>query len=561
MQWNTTTPVRYLWLMLVSSMFSCGLPSGPTPLPGVTTIGFSQCCDDAWRDVMNREVDREVGLHPELAVIRRVAHSDNEEQIRHIEELIDLGVDALLVSPNETESLSPVLERAYKSGIPVVLIDRKIESNLYTAYIGADNYAIGFTAGQYLAGIFPEGGDILTIELPQLISPGSERARGFADAIALAPGLRVVATIEETDLTVTEAMLRDSLEAYPELDIVFGHTDLLAERAHAIASDLNRAESLFFVGIDGIPGTGRGIEAVEDGILDASILYPTGGDEAIRLLLAILNDLPYQKENTLETIVIDSTNASILHNQMKRVDKLQDTVDEEMGRLESLRVIYQHQRLFITALLVMLLISLALAVSLFRSLRSKQAALSSVREKNRVILENERQLHNLADQLAEADEDAFTEDKPFDVQVFIARINALLKDRREGRDNASGDIPGPVEEEDLLDPEDREFIQRFVAAVEAHYPDSGFKATDLCRELGLSRSQLYRKVKALFHEGVTSYVERVRLDRAAELLRTTDTPVSEVAYAVGYSTPEYFTKVFKARFNDPPSRYREEFRA
>lgn len=530
-------------------------------------IGFAQCCDDGWRDVMNKEVMREASLHPEVSVLLRVSGNNSPLQIQHIRELIDEGVDVLLVSPNESAPLTPVLEEAYKAGIPVVLIDRKIESNLYTAFIGADNYEVGLTAGKYLASKFPDGGKILAIEIPETISPGMARAKGFSEGIKASPGLYIDRAISDDIVFGKPDSLQQLIAESDDVDIIFSHTDYLAEKAHSFAKESGLADSLFFMGIDGIPGSGRGIEAVEDGILDASVLYPTGGDDAVRLIMAILQGLPYQKENTLETIVIEPGNATILHNQMKRVDKLQVMIDEEISLLESLRATYRSQRVLISVLLAALLGGLLLAISLFLSLRSKQAANASLQQKNREILESQRQLRQLAEQMAEADEVTFNEDKPFDVEYFIARIQRMLQRQRSDVENTEQEPPSISESrldealrQEELSAEDHDFLQRMAAYVEAHYADSAFKATDLCQELGLSRSQLYRKVKELLGEGVISYVENVRLRNAERLLIETNDSIAEIAYSVGYSTPEYFAKVFKSRYQLSPSGFRDKNR-
>ena len=368
----------------------------------VVRVGFSQCCDDPWRDVMNREILREVASRPGLAVDIRVAANNNDRQIADIRDMVAGGIDVLLVSPNESEALTPVVEEVYRSGIPVVLIDRKIGSQLYTAYIGADNHEVGHVAGSYVADQHRNGGEILMIELPSTISPGVERSRGFRAAIQVNPALEIVETLEANGLEDLNRQLPSMLQRHPNLRVIFGHTDQFAELAHIIASHQGRADSIFFVGIDGIPGTGRGIEAVEDGILDASILYPTGGGEAIRLIRAVVNGLPFEKENWLETIVIDPGNAAILHNQMKQVNNLQDEIDQQVSRLDDLRTIYQSQRTYIMILAVSLLLVLVFGLSAWRSLQSKKVAVRVLEQRNEEIRKNERELRNLSKELTAA---------------------------------------------------------------------------------------------------------------------------------------------------------------
>lgn len=366
-------------------------------------IGFSQCCDDPWRDVMNGEMQRELLLHPELDFKIKVAGGNNEAQEQQIKQLVAEGIDILIVSPNEAKPLTAVIEEVYKAGIPVILIDRKTDSELYTAYIGANNYEIGKTAGGYVANRTNGKAKVIEILLPLTISPGAARNRGFHDGIVPTPGVEVVATLEtKGGLEDIHKFLPEILHQHPDATVVFGHTDLLAETAYKIIQDMGRAKDMFFVGIDGIPGTGRGIQAVEDDILDASILYPTGGAEAIRLSLSVLINLPYKKENTLETIVIDHTNARILHSQMKKVFSLQESIDKQVNALKALKNIYANQRVYIFVLLSSLLLALVLGVFLWKSLRSKQAAYQSLEKKNQEILEHERQLVEMSEEVRQA---------------------------------------------------------------------------------------------------------------------------------------------------------------
>ena len=366
-------------------------------------IGFSQCCEDPWRDVMNGEMQRELLLHPELDFKIKVAGNNNEVQEQQIKQLVAEGIDILLVSPNEARPLTAIIEEVYKAGIPVILIDRKTDSELYTAYIGANNYEVGRTAGRYVASRMNGKAKVVEILLPLAISPAAARNRGFQDGIVPTPGVKVVAALEtKGGVDDIHKFLPEILRQHPDATAIFGHTDLLAETAYKITQDLGQAKGMLFVGIDGIPGTGRGIQAVEDGILDASMLYPTGGAEAIRLALAVLNNLPYEKENTLETIVIDEGNARILHNQMKKVFSLQENIDGQMKVLENYKLVSRNQRIFIFVLISSLLMAVVMGVFLWKSLRVQKAALSNLEIKNREIMEHEQQLVEMAVEVKQA---------------------------------------------------------------------------------------------------------------------------------------------------------------
>ena len=370
------------------------------------TVGFSQCCDDPWRDVMNNDMARELAFHPEVKLETRVSYNNSEKQVEQIRELVRNKVDLLIVSPNESKPLTLVIEEVYKAGIPVILIDRKTESELYTAFIGADNYEIGKTAGKYISNQFKRQGNIIEIKLQMTISPAVERSRGFKDAVANTPNLKIVDALETVNgLEDITKNLPDILDKHPEANIIFGHTDLISETAYKIIQEQGKAKNFHFVGIDGIPGTGRGIQAVEDGVLDASLLYPTGGAEAIRLALSILNKLPFVKQNNLQSIVIDSDNASILHNQMKKVNSLQEGIERQAERIHELNTTYSSQKNRLYLMGVLLSIVILLGAILLYLFREKQISNQTLVSQNIAISEQKNKIEEISEQARKANED------------------------------------------------------------------------------------------------------------------------------------------------------------
>lgn len=363
-------------------------------------IGFSQCCADPWRDVMEDEMYRELNFHSEVDFSIEVANNNSELQIQQIRELVDRGIDLLIVAPNESAPLTQVVEEVYAADIPVIMIDRKTASERYTAYVGADNYEIGKTAGDYIASKFNGKGKVIELRLPADISPAFERNRGFRDALANYPNLEIVQDLEITTYPISiDEGLPPMLEQFPQVDIIFSHTDLIAERAHEIAGQAGLSDSIFFVGVDGIPGTGRGIQAVEDGVLDASLFYPTGGVEAIRLALTILNNLPYDRKNILQTTVIDPNNARILHFQMKKVASLQKSIDQQIQGVNQLNMLFRNQQIFIVVLISSLLLALILGGFLWSSLRAKQRVNLALEGRNKEVLDKQNQILKMSEEV------------------------------------------------------------------------------------------------------------------------------------------------------------------
>lgn len=366
-------------------------------------IGFSQCCDDAWRDVMNREMMRELAFHPELDFKILTANSDSEKQIAQIRELIDSGIDLLILAPNESKPLTAIVEETFKKGIPVILIDRKTESEQYTAYLGGDNYEIGLTAAKYMANQLNGRAKIIELEMMKTMSPAIDRHRGFKDGIRAFPEMVIVGNLEiKGQVDADYDQIKQLIASHPEVTAIYAQTDLLAETSWKIYKEIGLANDLFYIGIDGIPGTGRGIQAVEDGILDASLLYPTGGAEAIKLALTILSRLPFEKNNRLQTTVITPDNASILHAQMKKEASLQESIDKQIKAIHELRSIYHTQQFYILVLVSSLLLSIFLGAVFWQSLQAKKAANKSLEIKTREALEHEQQIMAMSEELNKA---------------------------------------------------------------------------------------------------------------------------------------------------------------
>ena len=151
--------------------------------------------------------------------------------------------------------------------------------------------------------------------------------------------------------------------------------------------------------------------------------------------------------------------------------------------------------------------------------------------------------------------------KPFSAEVLMARIGNLLKSRHQLKDlfgkvaGTEGTDPVETPAEELIPQNKKEdaFVTKFRDFVEKNLADSDLNVETIGAELGLSRVQLYRKVKALTGQSPVELLRTARLQKGRELLQTTDKNVSEVAYEVGFTAPSYFTKCFKDEFGISPS--------
>jgi signal transduction histidine kinase/AraC-like DNA-binding protein len=381
--------------------------SGDTTL----VIGFSQCTTaDLWRETMHREMMVELMLYPQMQLLMTDAESSSEKQIADIKTLVAAGIDLLIISPNEAAPLTHIAEEVYKSGIPVVIVDRKIESDNYTAYVGADNYLIGHEAGQYAVKLLKGAGNIVEITGLQGSSPAQDRQRGFLDAIENYPDIRVIFSGSgRWNYNGGVEMMQQALTTRKDIDLVFAHNDVMAAGAYQIIEMAGLNNKAHIIGIDGLAGSHGGLQYVIDGKLDATLLYPTGGETVIQLASQILKGKSYQKDNILQTVLIDSANAHVIKAQTEYILSLQKKVETQTEHLNLESEKLENQQLrFLLALGALALILLLAALLLWAFQMKRKANLQLAmqnkaieQQKQEMMLQNEK-LKEVSQQLMEA---------------------------------------------------------------------------------------------------------------------------------------------------------------
>lgn len=271
-------------------------------------VGMSQCnLGEPWRVQMNADVRRAAEAHPEVTVVYKDAQNDTLRQRSQIEEFIDADVDLLIVSPKEAAPLTPPVAAAYRRGIPVIVLDRKVLGDEFTQFIGADNQRIGRAAGEWAVKrllTLPQvkaSGRAGIVELTGLMTstPGQDRLAGFHAALKDHP----VDIVFSADTQWLEPRAREEMESAlavnPRIDLVYAHNDPAAHGAYLAAKAAEREKGIIFVGIDGLPQEGQ--VYVRQGVLEASFEYPTGGREAVETALRILHGEAVPRNVTLNS--------------------------------------------------------------------------------------------------------------------------------------------------------------------------------------------------------------------------------------------------------------------
>jgi ribose transport system substrate-binding protein len=295
----------------------CKRESKPEPAPAASAkaprryvIGMSQCnLGEPWRVQMNADIAQAAAKHPTLEMRWKDAQNDSLRQRAHVEELAAQGIDLLIISPKESAPLTKPVADVYKKGIPVIVLDRAVEGDEYTTFIGADNVRIGREAGKHAAKLLGKGKNVVELKGLMTSTPGRDRNQGFREGLALDknPDVKVVF---EADMQWLEPNARKEMEsalaANKTVDLVYAHNDPGAHGAYLAAKSAGREKQMKFIGIDALPH--EGVRYVREGILDATFLYPTGGAEAIELAVKLFAGKKPEKKVTLGTRIYTKEN-------------------------------------------------------------------------------------------------------------------------------------------------------------------------------------------------------------------------------------------------------------
>jgi signal transduction histidine kinase/AraC-like DNA-binding protein len=360
-------------------------------------IGFSQCTThDVWRKYMQKEMERELAFHPEIKLIVKDANLSSEKQIEQIKELINDKVDLLIASPSEAKPITPIIEQAVLRKIPVILVDRNIMTKNYSAYIGANNYKVGEDAATYANALLNGHGNVLEIGGVDIGSSADiGRHTGFTDVLKQYEGIKYITRLsEDWDGAPLEAEkeLTSELIKHKDVQLVFTQNDRIGFGCYKVCKKLGIENKIFIIGVDGLPGENGGIDLVNRGMLKATILYPTGGKEAIQTAVNILEKKPFQKENELLISIIDSTNVRMMNLQSQKILSQQNEIERQQDILSEQIRVYNNQKTFNNILTIALCLVVILGTTVFFSWRKNKRITKKLQLQNEEISRQSVQL-------------------------------------------------------------------------------------------------------------------------------------------------------------------------
>ncbi|MDE5886938.1 MAG: substrate-binding domain-containing protein [Muribaculaceae bacterium] len=364
-------------------------------------IGVSQCSNDYWRVKTIEDLRRELLLTDEAELSVRMANSDNTTQIADIRYFIENGFDLIIVSPNESSAIAPVVKEAINKGIPVLTFDRMVEGDDFTAHIEVDNRALGNAVAKYGASILRMPIRVLEIQGPASASPAQLRHAGFTETMISKPEASIIESVyADWDGDKAYRLADSIIKVHPEINFVFAHTDHMAIKA-AEALAANGRKDVKVVGIDGFPNIG--LKAVKDSVIDATFIYSTEGDRIIHTSLDILNGRKYDRITKVNPLSpIDLSNADILISQDSLLTKETEKINLLRGKLDEYWERHSMQTWLLYSMIIILVLAAGVVALLLRAVISNRKHKEILLQKNNLLEDEKEKQKILYEQLQEA---------------------------------------------------------------------------------------------------------------------------------------------------------------
>lgn len=330
-------------------------------------IGVSQCSEDIWRTKLNDELLIGTYDYKNVDLLFASAKDNDKLQVKQIEDFINRGVDLLIISPNQIHSITPIIDKAFDKGIPIVLFDRKTDSQKYTAFIGADNIEVGKDIGEFVARTLHGKGSVLEIKGLNHSSPAIDRHNGFVHALNKYPNIQLTDTIsgDWTELSGYKCM-KKMLAKTENCNIVWAQNDRMARGAQRALTEAG-IKGVQFVGIDALPGKDGGIESVDKGSLLASYIYPTRGDMVMQLAVDILEKRPFHRDNYLKGALVTKNNAKVLLLQNEEIIKQRNRLSNLNSKIDIYLAQYNHQKMYMLLCGVIIILLIGFIVYIYRT--------------------------------------------------------------------------------------------------------------------------------------------------------------------------------------------------
>ena len=272
-------------------------------------IGFSQATmNHPWRVAMVEGNKKFCAEHyPNVDLVVTDGQNQATKQVSDVESLMSRGIKVLVISPLQAQALTPIVKQALAAKIPVVTLDREVNTKV-TCHIGAENKPIGMDAGKFVIEKLNGKGNVIEIQGTAGASATVDRHQGFRDALKDAPGVKVVAEqfcdyLREPAVKYVEDMLQRFGPG--QIQVIYAHNDEMALGASKAVEAAGRSKEIMIVGID---GENSAFQAVKDGKMAATFIYPFCAPEGIEYAYKVARGETVPAEVKLNSTRVDPSN-------------------------------------------------------------------------------------------------------------------------------------------------------------------------------------------------------------------------------------------------------------
>ena len=307
--------IKYLYAIAILSLLVFFILCAKKVEKDFYVIGFSQYSStNPLRIRMNKSIFKEAeNCEKDIRIKYKDAGQDPVKQKSDIEEFLYENADLVIVAPGEREIISAGVEKVYREGIPVIILDKMISTKSFTCFIGIDNVEVGRLAASYAVKIINGEGKIIEIQGFPEDEHSIDRSKGFREIIDGYENIEILYTdfagwIKPLAITKMEKALR----LFDTIDLVYAHNDAMAVGAYLASRSHERENRIIFVGIGGSEGENGGMQAVLDGKIDATVRYPTYGKEAIQNAVRIFAGQKVAKIKRLKPAIVTKENVESL---------------------------------------------------------------------------------------------------------------------------------------------------------------------------------------------------------------------------------------------------------
>ena len=509
---NTRMPI---FLVALCFLVACK-PSNTNVSNSMFKVGVCEMSDEQWFEKMETEMRQEALFHPELELVIRKAHNNKDVQCAQIDTFIAERVNLLIMGPTDDPDICEASNRAYEAGIPVVMTSHYDIGEQYTAFVCMSNYEIGQALGDFLISAAQKEHcnamhpmEVIEIMGPPDIHPTILRGDGLHDRIKNHPEIKIVSTCVGGWKRECAKELTDSiLTIFPKIQAIVAHNDEMAIGASLACEEKGILPSVHIMGVDAIGGKDAGIKAILRDKIEASVMSTSRGDLVIKTAAAILNNRPYERQTYLPVVTVTATSPQLMLRMAEEMDASQEAIGMLQDKVDDLWSLsgWQRSAIMILVLLVVILIVVWIGI---RNVRKNRERIREQLEQNaRMVKQQQEQLNVLTQELAK------TKEMQSSKEHFVEQIQSFI---RQNIDN------------------------------------SELSVEDIQKNLGVSRTQLFRMTKTTMGTTPIELIRHIRLHRAQEMLKNTELTVQEITYSVGFTSPSYFTKCYRKKFGHSPS--------